>query len=466
MVFRAALACVVASAAFGLFRDTTQAQTQRPNILLIVTDDLGYADLCAYGGKDIPTPNIDQLIRSGVQFTDAYVTGVYCSPTRAGLMTGRYPQRFGYEFQPEGAVSTDGTLEFGLPTTEKTLAERLKATGYHTALFGKWHLGTADRFHPMRRGFDEFFGFLRGQHSYMEVGEDSGDPLLDGFKPASSVTYLTEMLGDRSVDFIKRHAREPFFLELAFNAGHTPMQVPASYVTRVSSIPDPQRRTYAAMVSAMDDAIGRVMTTLREQRLDERTLVVFLNDNGGPTMAGTTINGASNGHLHGSKRQTWEGGIRVPFALSWKGRIGAGRVERRPVIQLDVLPTVLAAAGVTIKAPEIDGVNLLPFITGGQRGVPHEALYWRFGGMMAVRKGDWKLVKTREGALVDVDPAVLSDLSEAGLYNLADDVGETRNRALERPDIVKDLSALWQAWNRQLAKPAWAPRAGFGAPAG
>ena len=434
-----------------------RGQEERPNIVLIMSDDLGYADIGVFGSRDIPTPNIDRIAQEGVRFTNAYVSGPYCSPTRAGLMTGRYPQRFGYEFNP------DGSPDYGLPLTERTMADRLKATGYRTALFGKWHLGMAHQFHPMRRGFEEFYGFLGADHSYVnvahtDVGTNMPDPLLSGTKPIASVTYLTDALGDRAVGYIKEHASEPFFLYLAFNAAHVPMEAPEKYRMRFSKITDPQRRTYAAMVSAMDDAIGRVLGALREQRLEEKTLVIFLNDNGGPTMPTTTINGSSNGPLRGSKRQTWEGGIRVAFAISWKGHIAAGRVDHRPIIQLDVLPTALAAAGVASKDSEFDGVNLLPYLTGSATGAPHDALYWRFGGMMAIRRGDWKLVKTRDGPLRDVDPSTLLDLSEAGLYNLSQDIGETRNRAAERPDKVKELSELWQQWNRRLSRPLWAPR--------
>jgi len=453
---RAAAAAAILLTIIGVARQTGNGQIRRPNILLIVSDDLGYADIGAYGSRDILTPNIDRFARSGIRFTNAYVSGPYCSPTRAGLMTGRYPQRFGHEFNP------DGSPEFGLPLTETTMADRLKAAGYRTALFGKWHLGSAVQLHPMRRGFEEFYGFLGGDHSYMHVDDiDAGtkrpDPLLDGTKPASSVTYLTDALGDRARRFIMQHASEPFFLYLAFNAAHTPMEAPETYRARFPNISDPRRRTYAAMISAMDDAIGKTLATLKEQKLEENTLVIFLNDNGGPTMPTTTVNGSSNGPLRGSKRQTWEGGIRVAFALSWKGHLAAERIDDRPVIQLDVLPTALAAAGLDTKASEFDGVNLLPFLTDQLKAQPHDALYWRLGGMMAIRRGDWKLVKTREGPLIDVDPSVLHDLSEAGLYNLSEDIGETKNLASERPDKVRELSEAWQQWNRQLATPRWAP---------
>ena len=435
-------------------------QTPRPNILLIVSDDVGYADIGVHGSRDIPTPNIDRIAREGIRFTNAYVSGPYCSPTRAGLMTGRYPQRFGHEYNP------DGSPEYGLPLTESTIADRLKGAGYRTAAIGKWHLGSSEPLHPMRRGFEEFYGFLGGEHSYMSVDHSTrakmADPLLDGMKPAASISYLTDAFGDRAVRYIKERAAEPFFLYLAFNAAHTPNEAPEHYLARFPNIADPQRRTYAAMISAMDDAIGRTLAALREQQLEEKTLVIFLNDNGGPTMPTTTVNGASNSPLRGSKRQTWEGGIRVAFAMSWKGRLAAGAIDDRPIIQLDVLPTALAAAGVAAKESAFDGVNLLPFLTGTAKGAPHNALYWRLGGMMAIRKGDWKLVKTHEGPLTDVDPSALNDLSDAGLYNLAEDIGEARNRRTEHPDKVKELTELWQRWNRQLVKPLWGPAVGRG----
>jgi arylsulfatase A-like enzyme len=452
----AILACVVAAAS-----EAAQGRARRPNILLILADDLGYADIGAYGGREIPTPHIDRLAAAGIRFTDAYVSGPYCSPSRAGLMTGRYPQRFGYEFNP------DGSPEYGLPPTEKTMAERLRAAGYRTALLGKWHLGYAGRLRPLQRGFEEFYGFLGAEHSYVKVtgtdpGTDLPDPLVDGTKPVASVTYLTDALGDRAVDYIRRHASEPFFLYLAFNATHTPMEAPQKYLARFPGIADPRRRTYAAMLSAMDDAIGRTLAALRDNGLEEDTLVVFLNDNGGPTMPSTAENGSSNAPLRGSKRQTWEGGIRVAFAIAWKGHLDAGRVDHRPVIQMDVLPTALAAAGIPARPRELDGVDLMPFLKGSAKGEPHEALYWRLGGMMAVRRGDWKLVKTRDGPLVDLDPAVLTDLSRAGLYNLAEDLGERRDRAAERPDKAKELADLWRQWNRGMSLPAWTPPASAG----
>ncbi len=453
-VTRASSAAVLACGLLSLDQDVGEAQGRRPNIVVIVADDMGYADVGFHGSRDIPTPNIDALARSGIRFTDAYVSGPYCSPTRAGLMTGRYPQRFGHEFNPAG------NREFGLPLDQTTMADRLEAAGYRTALFGKWHLGSAPQLHPMERGFDEFFGFLGGEHSYFDAVPAAGGPVFDGRKPAEKMGYLTDELADRSVAFIERNRSRSFFLYLAFNAVHTPMHATEKYLTRFAHIADAQRRTYAAMLSAMDDGIGRTLAALRAAGLEENTLIFFFSDNGGPTMPTTTVNGSSNAPLRGSKRQTWEGGIRVPFVIEWKGRLAAGKADARPIIQLDVLPTALAAAGVEIR-PEwkLDGVNLLPFLTGEATGAPHDALYWRLGGMMAIRKGDWKLVKTGEGPLRDTDPAVLSDLSAAELYNLAEDIAETKNLAATHPEKVKELAEAWWRWNKELVRPRWGPEA-------
>jgi arylsulfatase A-like enzyme len=438
----------------------SQSPRKPPNILVIVADDMGYADLGVHGSRDIKTPNIDALAAGGIRFSSGYVTGPYCSPTRAGLLTGRYPQRFGHEFNL-GVGAANST--FGLPRSERTLADVLRQAGYHTALFGKWHLGAGPGFHPMDRGFDEFLGFLGGGHSYHEIGTGGDNPLLDGRKPMAKMSYLTDMLSDRAVAYLQRARTQPFFLYLAYNAVHTPMHFTPAYMKRVAHIAEPQRRTYAAMLTAMDDGIGRVMATLRERKLEEDTLVFFFSDNGGPTMTGTSINGASNAPLRGSKRQTYEGGIRVPFMIRWKGRLTEGRVDPRPIIQLDVFPTALAAAGVGIDpAWKLDGRDLLPFLTTDASDRPHEALYWRLGSMMAIRKDDWKLVKTAEGPLTAAADPANFDLAGTELFDLSTDIGETKNLGRDRPDIVKDLVATWQRWNRELARPLWGPGRGGG----
>jgi arylsulfatase A-like enzyme len=429
-----------------------QAQSQRPNIVIIVADDIGYADFGFQGGTDIPTPHMDRLARAGVRFTNGYVTGPYCSPTRAGLLTGIYPQRFGHEFNPAPAASRAA----GLPLGQRTLADRLREHGYRTALFGKWHLGAQPEFHPMERGFDEFYGFLGGAHSYFATPDTGRNAIFDGRKAVSEPQYLTDAITSRAVSFIERNAGQPFLLYLAYNAAHTPMHATPPYLARLAHIPEGPRRTYAAMITAMDDGIGRTLDALREHGLEERTIVFFFSDNGGPTMQGTSINASSNAPLRGSKRQTWEGGIRVPFAIRWTGKLPAGQVVTYPIIQLDVLPTALAAANIAVQpAWQLDGVNLLPYLTGAARGTPHDALFWRLGEHMAVRRGDWKLVHSPEGPLRDVDHSVARDLSRAQLFNLARDISESNDLAAQHADKVKELAALWSAWNAQLAKPLW-----------
>jgi arylsulfatase A-like enzyme len=439
----------IAGLAWPAAANDAVSQGRRPNVVVIVADDMGYGDIGAYGGRELSTPNLDALAAGSVRFTDAYVSGPYCSPTRAGLLTGRYPQRFGHEFNI-GSLAVH--REVGLPVDQATLADRLKAAGYRTALIGKWHLGSAQRFFPTRRGFDEFFGFLGGAHSYL-AATPQVNPIFDGTERVPAIPYLTDALADRAVAFITRNASQPFFLYLAFNAVHVPMHATSGYLARFPGIANETRRTYAAMLSAMDDAIGRTLAALRAASLEENTLIFFFSDNGGP-MGDQSWNGSSNTPLRGDKGDTWEGGIRVPFLMRWKGRLPEGKTESRPIIQLDVLPTALAAAGVP-PAPEwkLDGVNLLPYLTGTASGQPHEALYWRTGAAMAVRMGDWKLVKSYEGASSD-EPGRLS-LSGAALFNLARDIGETNDLAAAEPAKLAELASAWQRWNRELAPPGW-----------
>ena len=447
-----ALAAVATVGMMTLCADA-RAQRRPPNIVVIVADDMGYGDVGAYGGTDIPTPNIDALARAGTRFTDAYVSGPVCSPTRAGLMTGRYQQRFGHEFNV-GLTSIGDDL--GLSLEERTIADYLKAAGYRTALFGKWHLGFEPQFHPMERGFDEFFGFLAGAHSYMSPQTVGPNPIYDGRARASETQYLTDELANRAAEFIHRNRAQPFLLYLAFNAVHVPLEVTEKYVARFAGITDPRRRTYAAMLSAMDDGIGRALDALQKEQLDEHTLIFFFSDNGGPTTAGG-INGSRNAPLRGSKGETLEGGIRVPFIVRWKGRVPEGKTDARPIMQIDVLPTALAAAGVK-PLPErtLDGVNLLPFLTGERAGSPHDALYWRSGWSMAIRKGDWKLVKVGERA-AHTDSAVVTDLTGAALYNLRDDIAEGTDLSGKYPDKVRELGADWTRWTKALVMPRWPP---------
>jgi arylsulfatase A-like enzyme len=413
------------------------AEARRPNVLVIVADDLGYGELSCQGNPQVPTPNIDSIARNGIRFTSGYVSGPYCSPTRAGLLTGRYQQRFGHEFNPGPAGTED--KNFGLSLRETTLAERLKSAGYATGMFGKWHLGYRPEFQPTRRGFDEYFGFLGGAHSYLDAKANPDNLILRGTTPVDSTDYTTDAFGREAVSFIEKHRKDPWFVYLPFNAVHAPLQALDKYRDRFKSIEDDKRRTFAAMLSGLDDNVGLVLSKVRSLDLENDTLIVFVSDNGGPTKNTTS----GNAPLHGFKAQVWEGGIRVPFLVQWKGRIPAGKVIDQPVIQLDIHPTVLAAVGVSVpKDAKLDGVNLLPFLTADNAGTPHEALFWRFGGQRAVRKGDWKLTDLGEGPK---------------LFNVSQDIGEKDNLAANYPAKLKELEADYQAWNAGNIEARWKP---------
>jgi arylsulfatase A-like enzyme len=425
---------------------------RKPSILVIVADDLGYGELSCQGfTQQVPTPHIDSIAANGVRFTNGYVSGPYCSPTRAALLTGRYQQRFGHELNPGPAHLTPPTV--GLPLSEKTIGDRFRAAGYATGWIGKSHLGYAPQFHPLKRGFDEFFGFLGGLHDYLDVDADPANPILRGTERVRSLDYLTDALGREAAAFIEKHKSQPWLCYLAFNAVHAPLQAPEKYLARFKHIEDPKRRSYAALQSAMDDAVGTVLAKLRQHGLENDTLIVFLSDNGGPT-GGTT---SGNGPLRGFKSQTWEGGIRVPFMMQWRGHLPAGKVDDRPVIQLDILPTALAAAGIAAK-PEwkLDGVNLLPYLHGQKSGFPHEVLYWRFGPQLALRMGDWKILKA-PGAGVDPEKPRDGKATTDGvhLYNLRADLGEKEDLAAKHPEKLRELVAAWEKLNREMIDPLW-----------
>lgn len=403
---------------------------KRPNIVLIFSDDQGYADMGCQGCTDIPTPHLDAICEGGTRFTSGYVTAPVCSPSRAGLMTGRYQQRYGHEHNPGAAVGA------GLPLSETTLATRLKAEGYATGMVGKWHLGMEEEQNPINRGFDEFFGFLHGAHSYLDPNSSRNDPIRRGLEPVQESEYLTDAFARESCDFIQRHAAEPFFLYLAFNAVHTPLEATRAYMSRFPHIEDPRRRTFAGMMAAMDDAVGHVLNTLQSQGLQDDTLVFFISDNGGITEKNTS----RNDPLRGYKGQVYEGGIRVPFAARWPGHIPAGMVYDRPVSSLDVVPTVLAAGGATIPRG-LDGVNLVRFLSGAISRDPHEQLCWRMGRKTAIRSGDWKLLH---------EPG-----DELELYNLAEDIAETNNLAAAEPGRLAELQGALAEWDSEMIEPLW-----------
>jgi arylsulfatase A-like enzyme len=440
---------LVPLAAFASEKPKTK---RKPNILLIVADDLGYADIGIHGGKAVPTPNIDKLARKGVRFTNGYVSAPYCSPSRAGLLTGKYQTRFGHEFNPH--VGEEGKL--GLPLDQRTIADVLRALGYRTGLIGKWHLGFSRDHHPQSRGFDDFFGFLVGGHNYAlrkdaepKFASAMAQNVIHRGRELEKVEgFATDLFTDEAIKFMKKNKDDPWFLYLAYNAVHTPLEIDPKLKDRVpADVKEDARRGYLALLLGLDDAIGRVLTHLQESGADEDTIVIFVSDNGGSGLAPfLAFNTGINRPLRGFKGQTLEGGIRVPFFIAWPGKLPAGKTYDHPVITLDLLPTALAAAGG--KAPKsLDGVNLLPHLLGENKAAPHDALYWRFGPQKAIRKGDWSLVDFR-----DFEKKTSSGWQ---LYNLAKDIGQETDLAAKHPDIVRDLSAAWQRWDAQNMAPRW-----------
>lgn len=412
----------------------------KPNVVVILADDLGYADLGFNGCRDFDTPNIDALARSGVRFENGYVTHPYCSPSRAGILTGRYQQRFGHEANPDFLPDDDTA---GTPTDEVFLSAVLKRSGYRTAAIGKWHLGDAPRFLPQQRGFDEFFGFSGGGFNYYGLPNPrqprhrivrNGAPV-----PLDQISYLTDDFSTEAVSFIQRNRANPFFLYLAYNAVHAPNQAPRKYLERTQHIEYGARSVYAAQTVAMDDGVGRVMRALSTNGLRQDTLVFFLSDNGGRRDV------ADNRPLRGHKGVVYDGGVRVPFLLSWPARLRAGITYPHPVSALDIFPTSMAAAGTAASnGKPLDGVDLLPHLTGSNSYPPHDTLYWRvIGGQgYAVRNGRYKLVKRAAAGRTE-------------LFDLAADPNERRDLALQKPEIVAELQRLYGRWNAQLIPPRW-----------
>lgn len=441
----ALIACVASSARAD--------EKRKPNVIVFLSDDVGYGEYGFQGNPEIPTPNIDSIARNGVRFTSGYVAATYCSPCRAGFMTGKYPTRFGHEFNGGGgggagkkAKADKAKVEkvtFGLSVAQTTIADRLKALGYSTACVGKWHLGAGPKFIATARGFDEFYGtvantpFLNPPNFIDTRKSPDVTPVKD------DSFYTTDAYAARAVDWIGRQEGKPFFLYLPFNAQHAPLQATQKYLDRFPNIKDEKRRIFAAMMSAMDDAVGAVLAQVKKMGQEENTLIVFFSDNGGPTAQTTS----GNGPLRGFKMTTLEGGTRVPFCMQWKGRIKEGSTYDHPIQNLDILPTAVVAAGGTIDpAWKLDGVDLMPYLTGNGTGVPHETLYWRFGDQWAIRQGDWKLCANK-----------IDGVKNVKLFNLKDDIGEATDLTPKQPDKAKALQALWDKWNSEQANPSWGP---------
>ncbi|MEM9828685.1 MAG: sulfatase-like hydrolase/transferase [Planctomycetota bacterium] len=492
--------------------DTSTRSTRPPNIVLLLADDLGFGELSCLRLPDdahpvdspppqplptpapVPTPHIDSIARSGVRVTQGYVTGPNCSPSRAGLLTGRIPMRFGYEFNPIGARNESPGV--GIPPSEQTLAEMLHDAGYATGLIGKWHLGGSAAYHPQRHGFDEFFGFTHEGHFFVpppyrgvtsmlrrrrlppstatsgsdpnrwygnriiytthmghdEPAYDANNPIVRGGQPTEETDYLTDALTREAVDFIERHADRPFFLYLAYNAVHSPLQAKTSELQLHAEIQDDHRRIFAAMLTSLDNSVGSVLQSLRDRSIERDTWVIFLSDNGGPTRELTS----SNAPLRGEKSSMYEGGIRVPWLMSWPGHIPAGTHFDQRCWSPDLFATAAAVSGGTPSAA-IDGVDLMPYLnphtaTANTRAVhPSESslrqrpMFWRQGPRSALRIGDWKLV--RNGRRGRPDPWELYDISK--------DVTESFNRAGSDPDRLHSMIRQWARWDAEMADPAF-----------
>ncbi len=424
---------------------------EKPNLIIIMTDDHGYADVGFNGSTEIPTPHIDRIAQEGVRFTSGYVTYPVCGPSRAGLLTGRYQGRFGFRRNP--TLNPFDPLA-GLPLEEPIISEILGSVGYHSGIIGKWHMGTHPRFRPNKRGFDEFFGFLSGGHDYFpenltypdiesvdRAGRWYNTKLLRNEKRVEIDEYLTDELSKEAVKFVQRNQRKPFFLYLAYNAPHTPMQASEKYLKRFAHIEDEHRRTYAAMVSSVDDGVGMLLDTLDALNLSEKTLVFFLSDNGG---AAYRINAANNAPFRSFKGQVFEGGVRVPFALRWKGAVPAGVDYNYPISALDILGTIADLAGVNIDPTRpLDGVNLIPYINGERNDPPHERLYWH------MYDRDRSAILTSGGDKLVIMP---EDGTRA-LYNLNNDLGETHDLSSQKRQKTDALEAELETWKAQMKPP-------------
>ncbi len=427
-----------------------QAQVSSPNLIIILADDLGYADVGFNGCTDIPTPHIDKITENGIMFTNGYVSYCVCGPSRAGLLTGRYQDRYGFSRNP---LFTPNDPEMGLPLSEETLADVLKQAGYKSFAIGKWHMGAHESLHPLKRGFDDFYGFLSGGHRYFPEELTLNDPfeakaqydgyrtkLLRNYERVNETEYLTDAFSREAVSYIEKHQKEPFFIYLAYNAPHAPLQATEKYLNRFGNIQDDKRKTYAAMVSAVDDGVGLILDKLDELNISENTIVVFLSDNGGPERA----NSSDNGILRGQKGDLFEGGIHVPFAMQWPGRLPAGSVYDNPVISLDIFATIIAQSSVPVKTKNpIDGVNLIPFLTGEKEGLPHEYLFWRkFDAKdYAVRNGDEKLLILKG--------------ENTMLFNLGKDISESDNISATFGKRVEILYSDFNNWQSEMKEPGF-----------
>lgn len=414
------------------------AQAKQPNLIFILIDDAGYDDFSFTGCKDWQTPHIDSIAKNGVNFSDGYVTASVCGPSRAGLITGRYQQTFGHEENLTGGLAEPIPAEkFGLPLDVPTLGTLLQKRGYTTAAFGKWHLGEHPHFHPNKRGFDHFVGFLGGHRSFWPLTKQHhGHKLMINNKVIQTPEYLTDYLGSAASEFVDTNKDKPFFMYLSYNAVHSPLEATEADLTSLSHIKDKKRRVLGAMTIALDRSVGNLLNTLKKNGLEENTLIVFSNDNGAATYLKT-----NNAGLRGRKGTVWEGGLRVPFAMQWKGHITPQPNNPTPVNTLDVGYTFCQLAGyspASLSKLKLDGTNLIDLAAGKQ---VDRALYWRRGNTSAIRYGDWKLITTSS--------------KPAFLFNLAKDNKEENDLLAREPEKAAELNKRLSAWDATLPTPLW-----------
>lgn len=402
---------------------STMAASQ-PNIVFILVDDWGYGDANSKS-SGIALPEIDAIAAAGVTFTNGYATASLCAPSRVGAFLGFSSQRLGLYDNPP-TLPADWPERFGLPFGVTTLAEALHQLGYATAMFGKWHMGNRPDQHPLQRGFDVFLGMIGSSHPY--YGEMDGNPILRGETPEPQEGYLTDVFADEAASFIHQHAAQPFYLYFSPNAVHQPYAAKPEILATLSYIVDPQRQLFAGALVSLSQAIGTITAALREEGIYDNTLIVLMGDNG-------AVAAGKSKPLRGRKGSLYEGGLRVPFFISWPSRLPAGLVYGPPVSALDLFPTFLAAAG-GLPSGQLEGVDLLPYLTG-ELVQPDRYLYWAKPRNAAIRRGDWKLVGYG---------------STTELYNLAKDVSERHNVAARNPLIVGDLNRARLAWTGSLAR--------------
>ena len=426
------LACILAGSCMLAFGFKKKTADTKPNIIVILIDDAGYADFGFMGSKDLQTPNLDQLAARSIRFTDAHVTASVCSPSRAGLLTGKYQQRFGYE-------CNEGEGYPGMDTAQTIIPRLLQQQGYATAAFGKWHLGFEPAQHPLQKGFQYYYGFLSGGRSYFyapakDDRAGARGALLENNRPVKFDGYLTDVLGDKAAGYIRNNKHHPFFIYWAPNAVHTPMEASEADLKKFAGHP---RQKLAAMTFALDRAVGKILNALKQQGLFDNSIIFFLSDNGG-----AHNNQSSNLPLKGFKGNKYEGGHRVPFLISWPGKIARGSDFSGLTSSLDIFPTALEAAGVQLNPSlGLDGTSLIPFLTLDNNKGPHEELVWRKDAAAAIRFNQYKMIRVK-------------GLGER-LYDLSSDPGETTDLRTKQPKVYAMLQQRLLSWEKNKMNPLW-----------